>query len=363
MTDPFAPGLLDRLPAPPQRVAVLRAGRIGDLLCATPAFRALRQALPDAEITLIGLPFARDLVERSRRLDRFEPFLGFPGIAEQWFDARRATEFFARMQAHCFDLALQMHGSGVHSNPFALLLGARVTAGFIRPAADPGRLDAAFPYPADRHEIRRCLAFTTFLGAPSEDEAMEFPLLAADRAEADRLLAGLAPPLIGLHPFARDDAKKWPDGRFGEAARRVRNEMGGSVVVLGSQEDGAVGDRVASRIGPPVRNLAGATSLGGLGAVVELLAVLIANDSGPAHIASALRVPSVILFGPTDPATWGPPADGPHRVVCFDPEIEAPGPCLAEGWHPSVDAVAAAALTVVGERGRSEEISVAGIGA
>ncbi|MDQ3889433.1 MAG: hypothetical protein M3312_02655, partial [Actinomycetota bacterium] len=61
----FAPGLLTRLAQPPRKVAVVRASRIGDFVCATPAFRALRRALPAAEITLIALPFARELVARS----------------------------------------------------------------------------------------------------------------------------------------------------------------------------------------------------------------------------------------------------------------------------------------------------------
>jgi ADP-heptose:LPS heptosyltransferase len=298
--------------------------------------------LPGAEFTLIGLPFARDLVERSRRLNRFEPFPGFPGIAEQWFDARAATGFLTRMQAERFDLALQMHGSGLHSNPFALLLGARATAGFIRPGADPGRLDAAFPFPATLHERRRALAFATFLGAPADGEAMEFPLFDADHVAADRLLAGLAPPLAGLHPFAREAAKCWRVDCFRDAARRLRNEFGGSVVILGGRDDRAAGDRLAAAIGPPVRNLAGATSLGGLGAIVARLAILIGNDSGPAHIASALGTPSVVLFGPTDPAEWGPPVDGPHRVVRFEAAADA-----AAEWHASRERVVAAAMALI----------------
>ena len=118
--DPLAPGLLARLPAPPRKVALLRASRIGDFLCATPAFRALRAALPGAQITMITLPLLQGLVARSPRLDRYVAFPGFPGIAEQFFDARRTLAFFAAMQAERFDLAIQMQGSGVYSNPFTL---------------------------------------------------------------------------------------------------------------------------------------------------------------------------------------------------------------------------------------------------
>src|SRR5947209_18142837 len=112
MSDPFTSGLLARLPKLPGKVALVRASRIGDFICATPAFRAIRMALPQAEITMITLPMLRDLVIRSPHLDKFVAFPGFPGIAEQFFDARRSIHFFQDMQGKQLDLALQMQGSG-----------------------------------------------------------------------------------------------------------------------------------------------------------------------------------------------------------------------------------------------------------
>src|SRR2546429_9284713 len=97
MTNPFLPGLLSRFQQPPRKVVLLRASRIGDFICATPAFRALRAALPNAEISMITLPMLRDLALRSPYLDRFIAFPGFPGIAEQFFDARRTLRFFDLM--------------------------------------------------------------------------------------------------------------------------------------------------------------------------------------------------------------------------------------------------------------------------
>ena len=313
MSDPGTPRFLSSLSGPPRRVVIVRASRIGDFVCATPAFRALRQALPDAEITLIALPFCGELAARSPHLDRFVPFPGFPGIAEQFFDARRATRFFARMQARRFDLAIQIHGSGVYANPFTLLLGARHTAGFIREGDPPGRLAAALPWPRRAHEVARALALTTFLGAPAVGAATEFPLWEADRREAERLLAGAEPPLIGLHPGGREPAKRWPAERFAAVGRALR-ERGGTVVVLGGRSESAAA-AVASQVGSAVVDLGGRTSLPVLGALIDRLAVLVSNDSGPAHIAYALGTPTVTLFGPTSPAEWGPPATGPFRVL------------------------------------------------
>src|SRR2546429_3776351 len=115
MDNPFLPGLLQRLPEVPRKVAVVRAKRIGDLVCATPALRALRAALPGAEITLLGLPFVRDLAARSPSLHRFEAAPGFPGMADQLFAAHEAVDFFHRMQAERVDLAGPMYGPAVFS--------------------------------------------------------------------------------------------------------------------------------------------------------------------------------------------------------------------------------------------------------
>src|SRR5579883_1293495 len=77
-SDPFAPDLLGRLPAPPRKVALLRTSRIGDFLCAVPAMRALRKRLPDAEIHMLTLPLLVDLARRLPVLDRVWSFPGFP---------------------------------------------------------------------------------------------------------------------------------------------------------------------------------------------------------------------------------------------------------------------------------------------
>lgn len=321
MPDPFLPGLLSRLPEPPRQVALLRASRIGDFICATPAFRALRMALPHAEITMITLPMLRDLALRSPHMDRFVAFPGFPGIAEQFFDAERALHFFQEMQAERFDLAIQMQGSGVNSNPFMLLLGARATAGFIRRNDTAGRLDAALPMPENGHEVLRMLALTTFLGAPPQGKETEFPLWAMDSVLADMLLAEADRPLIGMHLGARDLTRRWAYERFGTAANELQCRHGGTIVVLGEAEDWPAGEKLAENLKGPSRNLAGRTSLPELGAVIQRLTLLVTNDTGPAHIAYALRTPTVTVFGGGDPRTYGPLVDGPfrplvHEVAC-----------------------------------------------
>src|SRR6059058_337807 len=242
MSNAFTPGLLARLPESPRKVVVLRASRIGDFLCTIPALRALRAALPEAEITMITLPLLWDLVERSPYLDHYVAFPGFPGIAEQFFDAHRVVQFFQEMQAEQFDLALQMQGSGIYSNPFMLLLGARQTAGFVRQGDCAGRLDAALPLLERGHEIQRMLALTTFLGAAAQGEETEFPLWSEDHVIAEGLLENARRPLIGLHTSARDATRRWALERFVAVGKKLLRRHGGTLVFLGEVEDYPVGE-------------------------------------------------------------------------------------------------------------------------
>jgi ADP-heptose:LPS heptosyltransferase len=311
-----APGgrLLSHLPRPPRKVVVVRASRLGDFLCTGPALRALRHALPEAELAMITLPMLQDVVVRSPYLDGFIGFPGYPGIAQQFFEPRRTLDFFRRMQHERFDLAIQMQGSGVYANPFTLLLGAACTAGFRRPEDDPTLLDASLPWPEHGHEIRRLLALVRQVGAEPRGEEMTYPLFRSDHANAQSLLAGLPHPIIGLHPGSHDPRRRWPLERFVEVARTLHRRYGGSLVLLGGStiaEEAAVCE---ARI-PGCRNLVGRTALGPFGATLNRLALFITNDSGPAHVAYALRAPTITLYRAGGRERYGPLGDGPFAPL------------------------------------------------
>ncbi len=296
----------------PDKVVLLRASRIGDFVCATPAFRALRSALPGAEITLAGQPFVAALAARCPYLDRFEACPGYPGMGEQFFAPDIALRFFKEMQAREFDLAVQMHGSGAYSNPFLLMLGAKTSAGFVREGEDGG-LDAPFRYQERRHEVLRLLELVEFLGAPRRGEATEFVLWPQDHEAAREALRNLPNPLIGLHPGAREAPKRWPLSRFVEAARELHARLGGTLVAIGGEAERAAGEAIGGV------NLAG-LSIPVMGAVIARLSMLVTNDSGPAHIAYALGTPTLTLFGATSPEMWGPLDADRHATVTGDLE-------------------------------------------
>ncbi|HEU5438362.1 MAG TPA: glycosyltransferase family 9 protein [Ktedonobacterales bacterium] len=334
-------GSLRHLPVSPpvERIAILRALQLGDLLLTVPALRAIRARFPAAEITLIGLPWAAELAQRlSRYVDRFVEFPGYPGIAEASYDEERTARFFARQCAYGYDLAIQMHGNGTASNGFCRALGARMTVGCYDDTPPDG-LTLGAPYPRDAHEIERNLAIARLLGCRPPSLDLEFPLRSADTAEAARLLRRLARaprPWIGLHPGARASSRRWPAESFARAGVLLARRFGATLILTGGTDERETASSVAAllrtrtgvlRTPPPVDahacappsprreresrgevllNLAGRTSLGGLAAVIARLDLYISNDTGPAHLADAVGTPSITLFGPADHRRWAP---------------------------------------------------------
>jgi ADP-heptose:LPS heptosyltransferase len=308
-----------RLGEEPNKVVVLRALQLGDLLCAVPAFRALRAALPRAHITLAGLPWAREFVERfAQYFDGFLEFPGYPGLPERPVDVRRIPSFLAAAQEKRFDLALQMHGSGVVTNPIALLFGARRTAGYYPPGGpcpDPGGFLA---YPAELPEVWRHLRLLEFLGIPPRGEELEFPAQPDDGA-ALRAIAGAAElgerAYVCLHPGARAAARRWPAEHFAAVADALA-DRGLGIVLTGSTDETALTDAVARVMRAPVLDLAGRTNLGALAALLRGARLLICNDTGVSHLAAAVRTPSVVVFHQLSEREGWPPLDRQrHRVV------------------------------------------------
>lgn len=328
---PARPLLLQSLSV--RALAVFRALQLGDLLCAVPALRALRSALPGARITLVGLPWAEQFARRfARYVDDFVAFPGHPDLPEQPPQAERFPAFAKEMRARRFDLALQMHGDGRISNRIVQGFGARAVAGFSparEAAADPRRF---LPYPDGGPDPLRLLALAAFLGAPAAGSELEFPLASGDEAElaASGLAAGLVPGgYVCIHPGARFRDKCWPPHCFAAVADRLAAEFCLAPVLTGSPQEADLAQAVAARMRTSALNAAGPLSLGAMAALMRRARLLVCNDTGVSHIAAGLRLPSVVVFNRADPGRWSPLDRELHRSVS-DPEGRRMSAVLAE---------------------------------
>jgi ADP-heptose:LPS heptosyltransferase len=303
----------------PRRIAILRAlPGLGDMLCVVPALRALRAALPAAFLTLIGLPWARLFVERfPNYLDDFIPFPGYPGLAEGGGDPREIVAFLAAAQEQRFDLALQMHGSGGITNPVALLLGARRTAGFYEPGRFCPDPDRFIPFPADEPEVCHHLKLLNFLGIPSCGADLEFPIYREDRdalhalSEARDLRPGT---YVCTHPGFHTPARRWRPEQFAAVADALA-ARGFRVVLTGTAGEAGATRAVAAAMHASPIDLAGRTDLGMLAALYADARLLVCNDTGVSHLAAAVRLPSVVIFASPDTRRWAPLDRARHRAV------------------------------------------------
>jgi len=301
----------------PRTIAIVRARTgMGDLLCGAPALRALRRRLPAAHVALLTYPEMAPVVERLRPLvDELVAFPGWPGIPERPPDRAAIPGFLEAMRARRFDLAIQAYGANPAANEVTRMLGARRTAGFLVPGTGPEDLETHLPYPHHLHEIDRHLALMTLLGAPPAGRDLIFPVADADEDEAAvlRARAGLDhAPYVLIHPGATSPSRRWPAERYA-AVGDALSARGLQVAVTGVASEASLVGRVVRRMRAPAAPLAGRTSLGGFAALLSGAAILVTADTGAAHVAAALGVPSVTVFLSGDPRRWRHP--GPHHAV------------------------------------------------
>ncbi len=208
---------------PVQHVAIVRAlPGFGDLLCVIPAWRALRAALPHAQIALIGLPGMRWVAERFHRyIDEVVALPGFPGLPEQPPAVDQLPAFFGAMQVRRFGWTIQMHGSGTITNPLTMLLGAQATAGFYVPGHYCPDAERFLPYPTHEHEVRRNLQVIEHIRVPAQGEQSEWPVLDKDRQALHALDAvrDLQPnAYVCIHARASTPARRWLPEQFAVVA-------------------------------------------------------------------------------------------------------------------------------------------------
>lgn len=306
------------LAASPARIAIFQALNLGDFLCTTPALRAVRRRYPEAEITMIGRPWAKELASRLPAIDRFLPFPGFPGIAES---PAIGTPTFAPHPP--YDLAIQMHGSGDTSNGYVASLGAAHTLGFGPPGDT--RLTTVLDWIEHEPEPLRWLRLVSAFGASVDGAHLDLPVTIPERQRAAALMGPAdGRPVIGLHAGSSLPNRRWPAESFAKLADALASTLDARIVLTGSTPERPITARVQRAMQSSATDLAGLTSIGEFAAVIGALDLLVTNDTGASHVAAAMKTRSVVLFGPTSPDRWAPVDLTRHHIIDADPEGKDP---------------------------------------
>jgi ADP-heptose:LPS heptosyltransferase len=305
-----------------QKIAVFRALQLGDMLCAMPAIRALRSSYPDAEITLIGLPWAKSFVERfSDYIDRLISFPGYPGLPEQPFDEEKFEFFLKKTRKEKFDLLLQMQGNGTIVNELLSQFGAANLAGFYN---DESYMDSPLfmRYPDHGAEKYRHLSLMKHLGIQPKGSHLDFPLTQKDQRDYDALLLPVqTKSFIIIHPGSRGAWRQWPPKYFA-AIGDYYIEEGFTVIITGTANESDITSEVIKSMHHLPIDLTGKTSLGALALLVKNAFMLIANCTGISHIADALDTRSVIISMDGEPERWSPENRHLHKVIDWTKESD-----------------------------------------
>ena len=342
MPEPVATGPALDLPARPgglipdvRRIAVLRANGIGDYVVSEPALAALREAYPDAEITLLGAAHhAALLAGRPGPVDRVVvlPLVSGVRVKSDQPDAspEELEAWCAEQRAYGYDLSVQLHGGGGNSNPLLLRLGARVSVGAAAPGAP--RTDRWVPYTAYQHDTVRWLEVVAAAGAWSTRLEPGLAVTEADLAASEAVFPRDSRPLVAVHPGASDARRCYPEDRLGRVARTLADD-GARVVVIGGPGDTDRVARVADGFGGDVETVVGGLTLGGLVGTLARASLMIGNDSGPRHLAGAVGTPTVGVFTYANLADVAPLTRTWHRVlVSWHGGCQVCGMRVLEGW-------------------------------
>ncbi len=301
-------------PAQIRRIVIRVNNWIGDVVMISPAVRSIRAHFREARIALLakrwvldalrGDPFYDDLIE-------YDDAGAHRGLAGR-------LRLAAALRRDRFDLAI-LFQKAFDAAALAFLGGAPFRVGYATDARAWLLTHPLEPPPPGTHHVEVFLGIARALGCPILDAFPSFHLGAEDRAEADFLLkeAGLAglSPLVTFHPGASKEPRAWHPDRFASLGRRLSERNGARIILLGSSGERRLLERIARGVPREVVFLPAADlRIKVAAAIVERSHLFVGNDSGPMHMAAALGVPTVAIFGPGTPRRTAPLAER-ARVV------------------------------------------------
>jgi ADP-heptose:LPS heptosyltransferase len=285
-------------------LVILRALGLGDFLASVPALRALSEAFPDHR-RVLAAPHA------------LAPLAALAGAVDEVVDTAPLAPLDDALGEA--DVAVNLHGKGPQSHRVLLAARPRCLISFANPEVSESANGPAWR--EGEHEVARWCRLLESYGISTNPRRLDLYL-------PPEALAAIPDPARGatlIHPGAASAARRWPAERFAAVARSEwRN--GRRVTITGSPDEVDLARAVARAAGLEASVVyAGRTDLAELAALVAVAGRVVCGDTGVAHLATALRTPSVVLFGPIPPTEWGPPAERPRHRTLWAGERGDPG--------------------------------------
>ena len=309
------------------KLLIIEIWSIGDLIMITPLLIALRNKLPTVEITLLSKSYASELLKYSpvNKYVFFDfPWTRFAGKYKVWkWNWLGLLKLIKRLREEKYDLSLDARGD-FRNNLLSFLIGAKRRIGYDWTGGGYFLTDVAqFDY-NNGHRVDAWLNLLNYLGIKVESPKPYLSVAKDEEEWAESFLRekgiGEGDLVIGIHPGARIKTRCWPLDRFAEVADYIKDNYKSKIIVFIEPDD------YGQDIPIKKEHLKVKVSLRQLIALIKQLNLLICNDGGAMHIATAVDTPVVAIFGPTNPVWFGPYGNN-HSIIikedikcrpCFD---------------------------------------------
>jgi lipopolysaccharide heptosyltransferase II len=307
----------------PRRIVVIKPCCLGDLIMTTPLLTVLRQQYPQALIVYVAGAWSKVVPEHHSAIDAVIDCstVGIPGC----YKLRDYLALVAHLRRYHFDLAFVLDRSPVLTLlPWLAAIPRRVGPDSLgRGFSLTDRVPVSSTPTHLQHEAEIYLDLARAIGLPVGHPRMRFEPTEQERQAIHR---GSQPmvavfPGGGSNPGMELTAKRWPLERYRELVRRLVHELDMQVLLIGGKDDAVLNQALLEGLDVPeqsVLNIAGTTTFGQLAAQLEVCALFIGNDSSPMHLAAAVNIPVIAIFGPTSPQEYGPyPLDDPRHIALW----------------------------------------------
>jgi lipopolysaccharide heptosyltransferase II len=299
-----------------RKILVRGTNWVGDAVMSVPALKEIRRLFPAAHITLLVRPWVKDVYSAADFVDEIEEY-DKQGAHRGWAGF---TRIVSELRGQGFDLAILLQNA-IEAALIVWKAGIPRRMGYSRDArrmllTHPCKIDPAVK---KVHQVYYYLGILSAAGLLPprlwEDRryhpSIQIGVRQADRLEARRILHshGIqdAEPVIGLNPGAYyGPAKRWLSDRYASVADRLAEKHSARIVIFGLPEELRIAEGIARAMKHQAVILAGRTTLARLMGLINACSLIVTNDSGPMHIAAALNVPQVAIFGSTSAVATGP---------------------------------------------------------
>jgi heptosyltransferase-2 len=308
------------------RILIRSTNWVGDAILTTPALRAVRKNFPDAEISLLAKPWVEPVFYHNTSVDfllRYDDkgrHSGWPGKVRLAKELRKGKYDLAILFQNAFEAALITFLAGIPNR-----LGFN-TDGRHFLLTHPVRLASGF---RQVHETAYYLGILEGAGFATDGRGLTLVVSEKERTWALETLREYvrngSKPIVGVSPGATfGSAKRWSPERYASLCDRIYEFSQAHILIFGGSRERAIGNEMARLMKYPSTNFCGATDLRQAMALIERCQLFLTNDSGLMHVAAALNIPLIAVFGSTNPITTGPSGSMSH-IVCFPVSCS---PCL-----------------------------------